>query len=972
LLLHKLEQASDGGSVVLVSGEPGIGKTRLASEVACRAEAGGWLVLVGRTDEAEGTLPYLPFVEILRSYVRACLPEELRVQLAEAALEVALLVPEIRQRLPDLDARLGVRAEIERFRLFESVSDFLLNVARSPRHRGLLLVLDDLHWADKPSLLLLQHLARKVGKAPLVVVGTYRTVEVGRATPLSDALAELSREHLANRVILRPLTWDEASALIDGLSSLKATSDFVQQVLQQSEGNPFFIEEIIRDRLDQEGALTGADSIGNVPETIRQVVGRRLARLSPAANEVLRVAAILGDGFTFGALEATLARLDQDLVDVLEEVLAAGLLDEADTQYRFTHALIRQTILADLSSARRARLHRQVAEALERRYAGHVERHLGELAHHFLEASIVGDKKKAIEYAERAGDRALESLAYEEAARLYERALVLDESSGTGDGQHQCQLMLKRGDALRKGGVLYQAMAAFLEAWRVARERGYSELLAWAAVGYESAMLPTGIARTGLDDQSIVLQEEALRTLPREDSVLRATLLASLARAVFFAGVVERAAQLSDEAIAVARRVSDAHVLADALRSRCYARWSPTYTEERLDLAAECARIAEDAGDRELALDGYELLVRGLFEVGDVAGLDRAMRAYARLAHEVRQPHAVHELASFEARRALWAGRFDEAEEAAKRAVDIGAPMRSQNAEIYFVTFMVALRREQGRMDELAVLERRLADPSGPHPLTPGMLALRAKIHADLGHEPEAREGLERLAADDFAGLSNDWLRIPQLLFLSSACAFLDDAKRAATLYQLLLPFAGRYNTEAGCLGATARILGLLATTMGEWDKAARHYADAIELNARIGAVPCVAHSQLGFATVLTRRDGCGDAERAHDLAVAARATFVRLDMRYDLERADALLAQLASAPPAAGYPNGLTAREVEVLRLVAAGLSNREIAEELVLSVRTVERHITNLYGKIDARGKADATAYALEHGLVARRSRA
>ena len=978
ILLDSLDQAATQGGVILIGGEPGIGKTRLVSEFADRARAAGWRVFFGHADESGVTFPYLPFVEALRDYVRTCSLEDLRAQLVDGAQEVALLVREVRSRFPDLEDSPTGRAEHERYRLFESVSEFLLNVARAAPGTGLVLVLDDLQWADKPSLLLLLHLARKLAAAPLLVVGTYRTIGLQRTAPISDALAELNRERLARRLVLRPLTRDETALLVDGLIGAPASGASVEAILEQTEGNPFFIEEVVRD-LQAEGhdlqQPANRTTLQIVPEGVRYVIGKRLSRLSDAANRVLQFAAILGDGFSFGSLDAVLGSSDQDLVDALEELLGAGLVQESEARYRFTHALIRQTVLSDLSAPRRVRRHQQVAEALERIYATNVEPHLSELAHHFLEGSTAGGLDKAVDYARRAGDRSMDSLAYEDAARLYERAIAVDEQRGPTAGELRVRLRLALGDALRRAGELHRAMETHVEAWQNARVLDRSDLLAQAAIGYEAAMLPTGLPRQGLSEPSVVLQDQALRALGDEDSVLRATLLASLAQAVYFAGSPERAAQLSDEAIVVAQRAGDRRVLACALRSRCCAIWGPEHTEERLQVAADFARIAEEVGDRELALDGYEWLIRGQFEVGDVAGLDRAMSAYARLTREVRQPRYYHQSLSWDALRALVTGRFDEAERVAKRAAEIGAGFRSQNAEIYYITLMLALRRDQGRMDELAQLERSLGEVEAQHPLKLGLRALHAKVNCDLGQIEEARRAFERFAASRFAEVQQDWLKIPHLLFLSSTCAVLEDADRAATLYALLLPFARRYNTEGGCLSAAARYLGLLAVTMGESEKAAAHFAEAIELNRRIGAAPSVAHSQFAYASMLWRRGRGEDVPTARALVEEARTSYAGLDMRYDLAQADALLTRLTSSPAPDQppvFPDGLTAREVEVLRLIAAGRSNREIADGLVLSVRTVERHITNLYRKIDARGKADATAYALARGLVSPRPHA
>ncbi len=385
-LWARLALAGQGhGGVVLVAGEPGVGKTRLVMELADRARAEGWLVLVGRAYDSDGMPPFLPWAEALRDYVRACPSVELRTQLGDGAADVALIAREVRTRLPDLPARPPLSAEHERYRLFESVSEFLLNVARSRTEgTGVLLVLDDLHWADRPTLLLLGHLARRLAGAPLLVAGTYRTVELDRTHPLSAVLAELSREHLHERVLLRSFSADEAALLVQELTGAPAAPAVVGAIHRETEGNPFFVEEVVRHLRAEGFDLVDPRAVPArwaVPEGVRQVLGRRLARLSAVANQLLQVAAVLGDGFRFDVLALASGVDAGPLVDALEETVAAAVLREQGGRYHFTHALIRQTLDEELSAPRRARLHRRAGQALERLHSGNPEPHLAVLAH---------------------------------------------------------------------------------------------------------------------------------------------------------------------------------------------------------------------------------------------------------------------------------------------------------------------------------------------------------------------------------------------------------------------------------------------------------------------------------------------------------------------------------------------------------------------------------------------------------------
>jgi DNA-binding CsgD family transcriptional regulator len=985
-LEDRLEAVGRGeGGVVLIAGEPGIGKTRLVLELTERARPRGCLVLFGRAYESEGMPPYLPFAEALREHVRACPPDALRAQLGEGASDVALILREIRGRLPDLAASPPSGPEQERYRLFESASEFLLNVARAAPG-GLLVVLDDLQWADKPTLLLLQHLARKLASAPLLLVGTYRTVDLGRAHPLSDLLADLNRERLAARLLLHSFSLEEAAALIEGLNGRPAAPALVEAIYRETEGNPFFLEEVVRHLRAEGHDLADSRAVAaqwGIPEGVRQVIGKRLSRLSPEANRMLQAGAILGDGFAFGVLRAA-SGIDFDpLVDALDEALGAGVVREERDRYLFTHALIRQTLYAELNAPRRVRMHRQAGEALERAYAANLEPHLAELAHHFLQAAPSGDVAKAVAYARRAGDRALALLAYEEGARFYQLALEALDFEESADELERCELLLALGDARRKSGELRQAMETFRRAAEVARNLGGPSaapdaaqraaiLLARAALGFEDALLPTGLPRRGVGDPSVRLQEEALRGLPTQDSALRARLLAGLARALRFAGVRERAASLSEEAFRIARRVADPTALVYALNARRIAGWRLEDVEERLTVATELQRLAEEVGDSELALEGRLWHFRALLEMGEVEAAKHEIEAYSRVADELGQPQYRSLAATWTAVMALLEGRFADAERATEQALAIGHREQSRDAAMFFMDLVRTLRREQGQLRELADLAPAARELAEEHPTVPSLRATLALLYSDLGREKEARREFERLAANDFADLDEDWVWLSSVALLAEVCAFLGDVRRAARLYELMLPYAERNVAGASCPGVVAHHLGLLAATMGRREEAQAHYEAALQLNARMGARPALAHTQHAYAAMLLTGRGRSDLPRARELLERALAVYDELGMQDHAARVRALLAQPRLAAVwlrAPAYPDGLTEREVEVLRLIAAGRSNREIADELVLSVRTVERHITNLYGKIDARGKADATAYALGHGLAEHR---
>ena len=412
LLDDRLAAAHRGaGYLVLVAGEPGIGKTRLAEELASVAGEHGARVLWGRCYEGEGAPVYWPWVQILRAHVRERDPAVLRAELGAGAAEIAQLVADVRDRLPDLSAPVPAEPAHARFRLFEAITTFLCNAAAT---RPLVLILDDLHWADTPSLRLLQFLRHELRTSRLLVLGTYRDSEVDQGHPLTETLVALAREPTTTRIHLPGLGAADVARIIEHVAGSTASEALVAAIADQTEGNPFFVTELARLIADDRSQRDddGVPRLLVLPQSVREAIGQRLRHLSPACHRLLTVAAVLGREFGL----AELARADdlaaEPLLDVLAEAETARVIAAAGMgRYRFSHALIREALYEHVPTARRIRLHRQVGEALEGLYAADIEPHLAELAHHFVQAAPVGDPGKAVTYARRAGDRALAQLA---------------------------------------------------------------------------------------------------------------------------------------------------------------------------------------------------------------------------------------------------------------------------------------------------------------------------------------------------------------------------------------------------------------------------------------------------------------------------------------------------------------------------------------------------------------------------------
>ena len=418
-LLDGLESALVGrGRLFLIAGEPGIGKSRLAEELTERARGRGAVTLFGRAWEAGGAPAYWPWVQAIRTYARNRDPSTLRDQLGNGAADVAQMLPELRELLPEIGPPVSLDPEGARFRLFDATATFLRTAAEV---EAIVLVLDDLHVADTSSLLLLEFVARELAEMRVLVLGLYRDLEVDPESPLSS----LDR-YASSTLRLSGLREQEVARLIEERHDVESGEGLAAAIHRETEGNPLFVGEILR-LLATEGRLEdAADGPAlriSIPATVRDVIGRRLRRLSDDCKSVLTLASVLGREFDLDALAGVTDHEVEGLFDLLDEAISAGVVGEvpgAHRRLRFAHVLIRDTLYDELTATRRMRLHRSVGEALEALYATDPDPHLAELAHHFHEAVPAADAGKAIEYARRAGDRAATLLAYEEAARLYE------------------------------------------------------------------------------------------------------------------------------------------------------------------------------------------------------------------------------------------------------------------------------------------------------------------------------------------------------------------------------------------------------------------------------------------------------------------------------------------------------------------------------------------------------------------------
>ncbi len=884
-----LEDALGGrGSLLMVVGEPGIGKTRTAEELVTYARLRGARVLIGRSYEAEGAPAYWPWLQMARALMEGGDADHLRELLGAGAADVVRVMPELRKLLPDLEPQHSLEPEQARFRFFDAVTTFLRNVAAE---QPLVILLDDLHWADAPSLRLLQFLARELSDASILVVGTYRDVELGRRHPLSQALADLSRQGLVERVTLRGLSEPEVARLIEVTASIDPPPALVRAIHDETEGNPFFVSEIVN-LLASEGQLDDPSGFGEwtltIPQGVREVLGRRLDRLSDDCNRLLAIASVIGREFAVEVLERVADLPHERTLALLEEAGGERILDHDSApplRFSFAHALVREALYEELAVAQRVRLHRRAAAVIEEIYGEEPGQRLEELAHHFLEGQ---ELERAIVYAEAAANRSVEVMAFERAAELYGKACQAMELRYPAPGRRHVELLVALGMAQSRATAGLRARETFTRAATLAREMGESDLFAASVLGLSMWIV------IGKDDpEATELIEEALAGLGEADSAIRARLLVRLSVATYFTRPDERE-RYAREALEMARRVGEPDTLAAVLEHAHFTLSTPDRTEERVQIVTELIEAAERAGDQEFAIEGHGMRLIDLLELGDIEGVDREMQIYSEGARTLREPNYLRFAAIRQAMRATLAGRFEDVEPILERH----APQHARhalepNTVQAFGVVLFTLRRLQGRIGEVTDAFLEFA---AQYPAVPAWRTGLALLYLEVGRYDDAGRELAELSAGDFAALPRDANWIVALSNLSEVAHRLDDRDRAAAVYEHLAPFEHRNVVVGGgwvCWGSAARYLGNLATTLERWDDAEAHYAVALEMNQRIMARPLVGLTRLEYALMLADRGRPEDLARAEEMLGEALRVGGELGMRSLVERAFELRVRL-------------------------------------------------------------------------------
>ncbi len=896
-LRRLLEQTAKGqGALAMIGGEPGVGKTRLCEELMAEARERNMTALIGHCYEMEGAPPYIPFVEMVEAGARLFPPETLREALGESAPEVAKLMPELRRLFPDIPSPPELPPEQERRYLFNGMREF---IARTGRAQPLLLVLDDLHWADDSTLLLLQHIAQQLQEMPVLILGTYRDVELDVARPLARTLEELLRQRLANRITIRRLPEDGVSAMLRALSGQEPPKPLVDAVYSETEGNPFFVEEVFQ-HLAEEGKLFDAKgrwrtdlevSELDVPEGVRLVIGRRLERVGEECRRVLTSAAVVGRAFSFQLLEA-LGDVDPDaLLDAVDEAERAQLIaaaeDGPEAQFTFAHELIRQTLVSGLSLPRRQRMHLRVAEAMERAYARAPEEHAADLAHHLYQAGAAADPEKTTRYLTLAGEQAFAAAAFEDALRHYEDALSLQPAD---DRQGRADLLYKRGRALRSLGRWEDALTDWREALTA-----YEALADVEAVGRVCWDISEQFVWVARWSESLEIARRGLAVLGERATADRCRLLAVASQALSLGGDHAAGQSMIDQALEMADQLGEPRLTAHVLQYKAVLHWAYMQGREQLQAGRRAVDLLRSVGDPWFLADALWMRQWALLNLGsldEAAEIGEELEPLAtRLGHLGALLLASRQRGS---RNFMLTADINAFEEFARDDLEFGRgfdfPWISNShtwlglAHFWRGQWQKALEHFQ----EAVKLE-----PAGFYAGADWAFLFLSKSYS--GDKDMAIAMLEEKRGDlPQPGQPSLMGSHTMLLVAVEGLAMLDERGEAAQLYPQVLEAidTGALLRQLD-LGLLQTIAGMAAAAGGQWEKAEEHYETALRQAHELPNRMEQPEVRRWYARMLIDRDGPGDRDKARQMLTEAIEMYQKIGMPKHVEMAEALLGDL-------------------------------------------------------------------------------
>ena len=862
-----------------VLGEPGIGKTRLAAEVAARAHATGALVLFGRCDE-HVVAPLQPVIQALRWYVGNLDDDQLATDLGVDPDALARLAPELRTRLPGLSAGFAPTTETEQYRLFEAVRSWLGTTAAT---RPVVFVVDDAHWADRPTIALLAHVLRGAQPARLLVIGTARNTRPDVSDPLTNVIDDLQPTGRSRVIRLRGLSNEDVVTLVHAAEPGDAEwGRLAERIAEETAGNPLFVTAVLAGLVggDESGA-----SAGELPADVGAAVRRRVRRLPAPVQEFLQVASLAGLEFRLRVAADAAGVTEAESLTRVEQAVGAGLVHELSVErFRFTHALVRDALVGELSVSRQARLHAAVAASIETRYAGGLDEHLPALARHYASA---GDEppalEKALDYAVRSARRALGLLAFDAAVEDYGIALDLTARLGDRPARERFELLIAKGEAERLAAAHGAALTTLRTAAALAREAHEWEALARIAIAFEEASWRPGLL--GHDAVELLYEADAHGDALSPSQAI--TVRASLGRALHYAGQAETALRVVEAALAEARHLGDPPILAHALTASCQTRvpMQVADLDVVIERAEEVWQLREEVHNPDV--------IGTAAEYASVAHLTRADRAGAlRWSDRLRQ--AGEQLGSRFTDFVLLCkmqvttfldGDLAGAERQAEANLEFGRQLGEDVSGVHGVQLFL-IRREQDRLVELLPVVRMLMQVNPATAMwRPGLVVLLVEV----GMGDEAGRLLLDLATDDFRALPRDNLFPAALCFLGEAAFHLAASAPGREVEALLEPWAGTGAMTGylvGHLGAIDRYLGLLAWLDGRLDDAERRLAAALDFNRRLGAVIWEAHVLVDLAALGLARD---DRDASREWGAGARALAGRHGLAAVARRLDRL-----------------------------------------------------------------------------------
>jgi tetratricopeptide (TPR) repeat protein len=943
-LRRLMEQAIAGrGAIVLIRGEPGVGKTRLAQELVLEARQQGMVDRTGRCYEMEGAPPYIPFIEMIQQTLRLGDPAQLRTAFGDSIGELAKIVPELRRVYDDIPPPLELPPEQERMYLFNSFREFAERVSRAV---PLLVVFDDLHWADDATLMLMQHIAQHQDQMAMLTIATYRDIELDAARPLAQMLESLLRQRLAHRIALKPLPESGVEAMLQALTGQPPPPALVQAIYAETEGNPFFVEEVFQ-HLSEQGKLLDAEghwrpdlevSELDVPEGVRLVISRRLERVSEECRTALTDAAVVGRDFTFDLLQG-LTDLDADtLLDAIDDaeranLIVAGADGTSEARFSFAHELIRQTLISGLSLPRRQRLHLRVAETIEQTYGKDAGLYAADLAHHLYQAGAAADPAKTARYLVLAGDRALEATAFGEALRDYDLAFSTQPPT---EQAVRAGLFYKRGLALQSLNRWEEALADWREAADAYERAGAAEA---AAQTFDSMCYQLNWGGRQVEALEIALR--GLVMLGRRDSVARSRLIGYAGLTLAVGGFYAAGEALSRRSLAMAEKLGDVGSQGNELAGLAAQHWIYMEFAEAAAVGRRAAELLRQAGHLWYLVDALFFTCNALLWMGrfdESAQVFREMAPLARRLGHTIMPESDEmtllklfregDIDAYEAfqRRdqerirdrqggtgrspgqvvlavvQFWRGQWREALTAIEEAQ---AQREEQPVAGTFVGYapawaMLARAYLGDRAGALAILQEKggaatgSADPGAPASLQ--RLMIRSARNSGLGlrglfglmleaRSMRKRGLLPRLGRPNSGG---SWT---VLLCAVEALAVLGEKTEATKLYPLVLEGMQTGNLfRAFDQRLLDTIAGIAAGCGGKWAQAEEHFQTALRRTEELPHIIERPEARRWYAWMLLERNASGDREKARTLLTEAIEMYRRIGMPKHVELAEALL----------------------------------------------------------------------------------